>query len=660
MNIAGNKCSEYFSMLFAGDLRAFGGPSPDQDTAGLIRSEQIKIVRRSALGMLIANACNAMVLAMALWTGPDRWLAVSWASVVVSAAVFLGIKANASWRSTQPQFVSRRAMHGLVRNASILGSIWGIVPVVFFADASNGGQLVITCLCAGMLAGGAFAFATIPIAAIAFTFPILLGVAIFIGQNGDFVYSLVAILTVVYAFVLLRIVLAHSFEFAERLIAQLQAERAVREDTLTRLPNRLAFNERLDECLKGLLPGHGQFVLVLLDLDHFKEVNDQFGHPAGDELLVQIAARLRRSARAMEMMARLGGDEFAIIAEGAAEREQAFELAGRLQSIFSEPFWIDDKQIKAAASIGIALAPGDGSTAAHLLKRTDAALYRAKRLGRGSMCFHEASDDIAAREHQALKRELALAIENDQLFLVYQPFYDLRLDRVTGFEALLRWRHSTRGVIAPLDFIPLAEETGLIHSIGNWVIRRACETLAEWPSDLRIAVNLSAIQLQNAGVLNTVVSALADNRVHAGRLEVELTESMLISNYEAASGILSSMLALGVTVALDDFGTGYSSLTHLRKIPFDRIKIDRSFTNEMLNDDGCAAIVKSIIRLATDLNMNVVAEGIETQEELNYLRDNGCAEGQGYFIGKPMLPAQALALIARELRGQDQLSALGR
>ena len=268
----------------------------------------------------------------------------------------------------------------------------------------------------------------------------------------------------------------------------------------------------------------------------------------------------------------------------------------------------------------------------------------------GSICFYEASDDIAAREHQALKRELELAIKNDQLFLLYQPFYDLRENCITGFEALLRWQHPDRGLILPLDFIPLAEETGLIHSIGKWVIERACETLAQWPSDLRIAVNLSALQLQNAGVLNTVVAALASNGVHAGRLELELTESTLILNYEAVSGILNSMLALGVTVALDDFGTGYSSLTHLRKIPFNRIKIDRSFTREMIEQEGCAAIVKSIIRLAADLGMSVVAEGIETQEQLDYLRENGCAEGQGYLIGRPMLPAEALALAGHRKR----------
>ena len=645
---------DYLSRLFAGDLQMFGGPSPDSATAGQIRSEQMKRILKSAPGLMVANAANSSVLAIALWTGPNRWLAIAWAGMVISASIFFGIKARMSRRVTQPQFVSRKAMHGLFRNALMLGCIWGIVPVVFFADASNGGQLVITCLCAGMLAGGAFAFVIIPIATIAFTSPILLGVAIFIGQNGDFVYLLVAVLAIVYACVLLAIVLAHSFEFSERLIAQLQAQKASREDTLTRLPNRLAFNERLDERLNGLFPGRGQFVLLLLDLHHFKEVNDRFGHPAGDELLVQIATRFRRCIRETEMLARLGGDEFALIAEGVADPEQAFELAGRLQSIFADPFLIDDRSIVASASIGVALAPRDGCTAPDLLKRVDIAFYRAKRLGPGSICFYEASDDIAAREHQALKRDLKLAIQNDQLFLLYQPFFDLRENRITGFEALIRWQHPKRGLIPPLEFIPLAEETGLIHSIGKWVIDRACETLAQWPSNLRIAVNLSPLQLQNAGILNTVVGALADNGVQAGRLEVELTESMLISNYEAVSGILNSMLALGVNISLDDFGTGYSSLTHLRKIPFNRIKIDRSFTKEMLEEESCAAIVKSIIRLAADLDMSVVAEGIETQEQLDYLRESGCAEGQGYLIGKPMLPAEALAIVGNQKPREEE------
>jgi len=241
---------------------------------------------------------------------------------------------------------------------------------------------------------------------------------------------------------------------------------------------------------------------------------------------------------------------------------------------------------------------------------------------------------------------LELAIERDELFLVYQPFLELRENRITGFEALLRWRHPARGLVSPLEFIALAEETGLIHSIGDWVVRRACKALSQWPANIRVAVNVSAVQFQNANILQTFVSALAEARVAPGRLEIEITESILLSKYDSAASVLNSLLELGVTVALDDFGTGYSSLTYLRKLPFSRIKIDQSFVRDMLVQPDCAAIVKSVIGLAQDLKISVVAEGVESAEQLDYLRQSNCDEVQGYLIGRAMAANQVLALLA--------------
>ena len=636
----------YLSKLFAGDLSPFGGPSPDQSVAGQIRSEQMKGVLRSAPGMMLAVCANAAVLAIALWSNEDRWYGLAWAIVVISAALHSRRKAVVSLKRAQPLQVSRGAIYGLVKNAAFLGCAWGIIPVIFFDQASHGVQLVITCLCAGMLAGGAFAFATIPIAAITFALPVLLGSVASIGRSGDYVYLLVAILTVVYACVLLRIVLSNSFEFSRRLIAQIEAQRAVREDSLTRLPNRVAFNEKLDSCIEDLHQKRGSFVLLMLDLHHFKEVNDKYGHPAGDDYLIQLATRLRRCARRNETIARLGGDEFGIIGEGIKDPSQALELATRVQSIFVDPFWLEGHSIVGGAGVGVAIAPSDGDTATDLLKRADSALYRAKRKGPGSICFHDTQDDATARERQVMIHDLGLAIKNNQMFLLYQPFFDFKSRSISGFEVLIRWQHPRLGLIPPLDFIPLAEETGHIHLIGKWVLEKACETLAQLPSDVRIAVNVSAVQLQNVSLLNTVVQALSSNKLQAGRLELELTESTLISNYDALSGLLNSLLALGVTIALDDFGTGYSSLTHLRKFPFDRIKIDRSFTGEMLLEKGSAAIVKAVVQLASVLGMKVIAEGIETIEQFQYLSDIGAHEGQGYFIGKPVTFDKALQLTA--------------
>ena len=633
--------------MFAGDLAAFGAPPTDEALAGHIRAEQVSLVLGYSFGIMLANACNALVLAVALWQSPDWAFALVWAAAVASASLLFGLQARASRRIAKPQFVSRRTMHRLVRNALALGTAWGIVPVAFFANASGGAQLVITCLCAGMLAGGAFAFSTIPIAAIAYTAPIFIGTAICLGQEGDYVYLLVAVLVVVYGAVLLRGVFAYSFEFRRRIIAQHEAERTVRQDLLTRLPNRFAFNEALDRALNRLARSGEEFAVLLLDLDRFKEVNDRFGHPAGDEFLVQVAARLQRCTRASEHVARIGGDEFALIMSNLTRPEDALAIAERFVAAFADPFLIEGYEVAGATSIGIVLAPRDGNSSHDLLKHVDVALYRAKKSGPGSICFFEASDDKSARDRRALQRDLERAIEADELFLVYQPFLDIRQGRITGFEALLRWQHPVRGLIPPTVFIPIAEESGLIHQLGEFVIRRACAMLSRWPDHVRIAVNFSAVQFQNVGILQTIVQALTEAKVAPDRLEIEITESMLMSKYGSAPATLNALLDLGLTVALDDFGTGFSSLTYLRKVPFSRIKIDQSFIRDMLTQPDCAAIVKSVIGLAQELKIGVVAEGVETVDQLEYLRQTSCDEVQGYLIGRPMSASEISGLLDR-------------
>lgn len=639
------RTTNYVARLFAGDLSTFGGPATDEAMAGHIRAEQMSLVLGYSVGIMLGNACNAIVLAIALWQSPDKTLALIWAGTVTAAAIGFGLQSRASRRIIKPQFVSRRTMYRLVRNAFILGVAWGIVPVAFFADASTGGQLVITCLCSGMLAGGALAFATIPIAAIAFTAPIFVGIAICLGRNGDMAFVLIAFLVVVYGSVLLRGVFVNSFAFARRVMRQIEAERTVRLDPLTHLPNRVAFNETLDAALKQQSLSGEEFAVLLLDLDRFKEVNDQLGHPAGDEFLVQVASRLQRCTRAGEHVARIGGDEFALVMANLGRPEDALDIAERFVAAFAEPFPIEGRQVVGATSVGIVLAPRDGNTPLDLMKNADAALYRAKKAGPGTIRFFEEADDKASRDRKALQADLAGAIARNELFLVFQPFLDLGTNEVTGLEALLRWQHPTRGLVPPSEFIPIAEETGLIHGIGEWVIRSACATLAKWPEEVRVAVNFSAAQFHNAGILQTIVQALADAKVSPSRFEIEITESMLLSKYGSAASTLKALLQLGVTVALDDFGTGFSSLTYLRKLPFSRIKIDQSFIRDMLVQPDCAAIVKSVISLARDLRIGVVAEGVETTGQLEYLRQIGCDEVQGYLISRPVAADAVMALL---------------
>jgi diguanylate cyclase (GGDEF)-like protein len=453
-----------------------------------------------------------------------------------------------------------------------------------------------------MLAGGALAFATVPIAAIAFTTPIFIGIAICLSRDGDPAYVLMAVLVAVYGSVLLRAVFVNSFTFARRVMRQIEAERTVRQDPLTQLPNRFAFNETLDAALKRLALSGEEFAVLLLDLDRFKEVNDRFGHPAGDEFLVQVASRLQRCTRAAEHVARIGGDEFALVMANLARPEDALDIAERFVATFTEPFLIEGCEILGATSVGIVLAPRDGSTTPDIMKNADTALYRAKKAGPGTVCFFEEADDKASRDRKALQADLEGAIARDELFLVFQPFLDLDDNKITGFEA-------------------------------------------DWPEEIRVAVNFSAAQFHNAGILQTIVQALADAKVTPHRLEIEITESMLLSKYGSAVSILNALLQLGATVALDDFGTGFSSLTYLRKLPFSRIKIDQSFIRDMLVQPDCAAIVKSVISLARDLNIGVVAEGVETADQLEYLRQYSCDEVQGYLISRPVSAEDVLALL---------------
>ena len=622
--------------LLAGDLRVFGGPSAKEPVAARIRAEQASIILRNAPLIMLANICNALVMVFALRNSQDWLKAATWASLIIVVAATIGLKARASRQSTKPKSVSQQSMQRLVRNAGALGLLWGALPILFFNGATNGGQLIITCLCAGMISGGASAFATIPIAAIAYTTPIFVGAAISISRAGDVIYLLVAILIVVFAITLLRSVLAHAFEFTERLILQAENEQAIRRDILTGLPNRLWFNENLEKALARAERFGEEFAVLSFDLNHFKEVNDRFGHPVGDTLLIEVAQRLRRLMREGDSIARLGGDEFAIVATRENRPDQIMGLAERIVGAFRNPFLIEGREIHSSACVGIVVAPADGRDANRLLKHVDIALYRAKGSRHDTIQFFSANDDeIATRRHR-LERDLASALANEQISLVYQPFLDVDSNCIRGFEALLRWQHPILGSIPPSEFIPIAEETGLIHPIGDWVIRQACQTAAGWPQHLRVSVNLSVAQFQNSALLHTIVRALADARLTPARLEVEITESMLISKFETTVALLRSLSTLGITIALDDFGTGYSSLTYLRQLPLNRLKIDQSFIRDMLSDSDCAAIVKSVITLAHDLRITVIAEGVETASQLDYLRQTNCDEAQGYLIGRPV------------------------
>ena len=429
-----------------------------------------------------------------------------------------------------------------------------------------------------------------------------------------------------------------------------QAERQIlfmaRHDTLTQLPNRMLFGERIDDALKRL--GRGEdFAVLCLDLDRFKQVNDTLGHPAGDELLRQVAERLSACVREVDTVGRLGGDEFAVVQCGIGSEVDTIVLADRIVDVLSRPIDIDGRQVRVGVSIGIALAPRDGTSRTKLMKSADAALYRAKGDGRGVWRCFEPEMDARLQARGALELDLQRALAENQFEVFYQPIFDVARDRVGGFEALLRWRHPTRGMISPAEFISVAEEMGLIVPLGEWVLARACAEACSWPDHIKVAVNVSPAQFRSSRLLAATSEALASSGLRSNRLELEVTESVLLSDGAATLETLHNLRQAGVHFALDDFGTGYSSLNYLLSFPFDKIKVDQSFIRDLTTRSEAAAIVRAVTQLATDLGMRITAEGVETREQLEWLRQDGCDEVQGYYFSQPVPAVEVPALLRR-------------
>jgi diguanylate cyclase (GGDEF)-like protein len=435
--------------------------------------------------------------------------------------------------------------------------------------------------------------------------------------------------------------LATHEDVTERNRAEERIAHMARHDALTDLPNRMLLRDRLEHDLKRVKRGECLAVLCL-DLDHFKGVNDTLGHPVGDELLKVVAERLRHCTREPDTIARLGGDEFAIIMNGMEQPSDAAALSKRVRDAIAKPYNIDDHQIIVDISIGISVSPDDGTEPDQLLKNADMALYGAKSDGRGTYRFFEPEMDARMKVRRELEMNLRNALVNNELELYYQPLVNLKNNEISAFEALLRWHHPTRGMISPNDFIPIAEETGLIIPVGEWVLRKACEETANWPNDVKVAVNLSPAQLKSRNLVQVVMNALASSGMAADRLQLEITETVLMQNTFATLATLHELRKLGVQIAMDDFGTGYSSLSYLRSFPFDKIKIDRSFIQDLANGAEPYAIVRAVTGLANNLSIISTAEGVETQQQMDTLQTVGCTEMQGHLFSHAR-PAEEIA-----------------
>jgi diguanylate cyclase (GGDEF)-like protein len=443
-------------------------------------------------------------------------------------------------------------------------------------------------------------------------------------------------------------------DITERSRAEAKIKHMARHDILTGLSNRAALEDQMQEALERVRRG-GRVAVMCLDLDHFKNINDTLGHPVGDKLLCAVTERLNALVRAGDTVARMGGDEFVILQTGIERPEDAESLAQRLVTSIDRPFDLAGHQFVVSTSVGIALAPRDGTTSEELLRNADLALYSAKSDGRATYRFFEPKMNKLLQDRRQLEADLRNALVHDELELYYQPQVDAMSEEITGCEALLRWNHPVRGLVMPFEFIPLAEEIGLIVPIGEWVLRKACQEAKSWPKPYRIAVNLSPAQFRSRDLVQSVLDALAETNLEPHRLELEITETTLLRDDETTMATLQRLHDLGIKISMDDFGTGYASLSNLHRFPFDKIKIDRSFVVGMEGKGDGAAIIKAVVWLGKELGITTVAEGVETDEQLQQVRAYGCSEVQGYLFSRP-LPVSALRKYI-ERRGVDSRAA---
>jgi|GEM_PF-1749458 len=429
-------------------------------------------------------------------------------------------------------------------------------------------------------------------------------------------------------------------------------EHLAHHDALTGLPNRVLFHDRLTEAMVRATARNEQVTVVCLDLDRFKSVNDTLGHHFGDALLQEVSRRIRSVLGDRDTACRLGGDEFAVICPDFATVEQATSFAWRLLDVLAQPHVIQGQAVMGGTSIGIAISGRDGISPDTLLRNADLALYRAKADGRGTFRFFEQEMDLKAQSRRMMELALRLAISRNELELHYQPLVDANTSQIMGAEALLRWNMAGQGYVSPAEFVPLAEDSGLIGDIGRWVLARACADAAKWENDIRIAVNLSPAQLRNPDFVEFVRDTLRTTKLEPRRLELEITEGMLLHNTEANTRMLLDLKQLGLRISMDDFGTGYSSLGNLRSFPFDKIKIDKSFISDLSKRPDAAAIIRAILTLGRSLGMTTTAEGVETRDQLAYLRSEGCMEVQGFYFAKAMHNDQFRAMLRQQLATQ--------
>ena len=610
-----------------------------------IRAEQAYAIAHATPIMMVASVCAACVfLASMLQNVAETWT-IGWAFLIcVYSAYCYVLTLDARKRSRQAH-VTRRAIANTIVRAFVLGALWASLPVGHSLFGQGEGQLVVFCLTCLMMGAGAFFFSAIPGATYAFLAPILSGAIFAIVEIEGADHAPLVSLFVVYAIALTRMAQLQAARLIARLQDEIEAERLSGRDPATGLPNRDSFAQELGVAFQRLARFGEKFAVASLSFDR---IDQELETSADDALVVALANHLVDLVDRTDYVGCTAEREFSVILAGVGCAQEAGAAVERLARALALPLVARGEDNELCQAAGIALAPKDGQSVADLMRALAQALDASRQEKTPTICFFDPADEAFVQERRGLEEDLRYAVAERQLHLEFQPIMDLATNRIASCEALVRWRHPERGLLSPDIFIPIAERTGLIHEIGEWIIHEACRVLALLPSDVRMAMNISATQLRGDCVLATLWDAMATADVDYDRVEIEVTESLLIAHDDPALSVVTSLAEAGFAITLDDFGTGYASLNYLNRLPLSRVKIDRQFVSSMITDQRQSAIVGSILSLSKALGMQVTAEGVETREQIALLTAVGCDCAQGYHISKPLPEAELLELFAAD------------
>ena len=638
----------------------------DQAIAASVRATLLESLYASPQSLIIGAITSSGITGIVAYVSGNHWLVVCASAIALVAGIRMidALKRPgraARTRSSKNGWAARQEFiyrSGALGYSALLGT-FGLLTLVHSDDGVL--QLLAVTTTIGYAAGIAGRNAGRPWIALSqlcfASLPLTVGLVVSMQPLKMALAAVIVLFVVAMMDITLQtygVILKATLVSREKAALAEHHAAVARRDDLTGVANRTAFREQFESRLQALSHGDRRLAIFWIDLDRFKEINDSFGHLAGNALLAGVAQRLDSEFGATGIVARLGGDEFAVICDVISQTE-AVAKGERIIALVEQPVHHDGRALCVGASLGIAVAPSDGIDADTLLKNADLALYRAKESGRGQMRFYEPLMDEKIERTRDLGAEMQGALKRGEFHLMFQPIFDLTGQRILSCETLLRWTNRRYGAISPAEFIPIAEENGLIVVIGDWVIREACRTASDWPKDVTVAVNLSPIQLRSANMPTVIMSALAASGLAADRLELEVTESVLLEDIDASLAALDAINRLDVRTTLDDFGTGYSSLSYLTKFPFQTLKIDRSFITDLEQSPASVAIVQTVIELAAKLGMQTVAEGVETQAQLEQLRRTRCDAVQGFLLAHPMPASMVMTMLA----GKD-VKALGR